>query len=195
MAGNTAMQQPNLGPPPAILPARQPIQVEPEPFPVPAPTRNEGGGAVSSLAAESSLRNQLDGDRGLVDTKMAQALARARALIAQEEQSAARPIQAPAVAPLAGTSLPAPAANNPAPAPADEVLPTVNELTASGRSFPTMRLDIHSFADNPAERFVFVNMRRYNEGQTLQEGPSIERITVEGVVLNQQGLRFVLPRP
>ena len=46
----------------------------------------------------------------------------------------------------------------------------------------------------PAERFVFVNMRKYHEGDTLSEGPTIERITPDGTVLNHQGQRFVLPR-
>jgi general secretion pathway protein B len=104
-----------------------------------------------------------------------------------------RPVQAPAVAPLASTS-PGPASAGRNSASQDEVLPTIGELQASGRSFPPMRLDIHSFADKPGERFVFVNMRKYGEGQTLQEGPAIERITSEGVILNQQGLRFLLPR-
>lgn len=197
----TAMQQPSAIYPPTVLPARQPIQVEPTPAPIQPAARNEGGAMVSSLAGESSLRNDLDGDGGLAaaDPEMAQAVARAQAQLALErQQSAERPIQAPAVAPLASASPPsrAPtAANNPPAGSAEEVLPTVNELAASGRAFPPMRLDIHSFADKPAERFVLVNMRRYYEGQTLQEGPAIERITVDGVVLNQQGLRFLLPLP
>jgi len=37
-------------------------------------------------------------------------------------------------------------------------------------------------------------MRKYHEGARLQEGPTIERIRRDGVVLNSQGLRFLLPR-
>jgi hypothetical protein len=37
-------------------------------------------------------------------------------------------------------------------------------------------------------------MRKYLEGDTLKEGPNVERITTDGVVLNQRGLRFLLPR-
>jgi hypothetical protein len=40
-----------------------------------------------------------------------------------------------------------------------------------------------------------VNMHKYVEGQSLSEGPTVERITPEGVILNRQGLRFLLPRP
>ncbi len=75
-----------------------------------------------------------------------------------------------------------------------EVLPTMNDLTASGTNLPELHLDIHVHSQNPGERFVFVNMRKYTEGQTLQEGPNVERITTDGVILNQRGLRFLLPR-
>jgi general secretion pathway protein B len=75
-----------------------------------------------------------------------------------------------------------------------EVLPTLDDLTASGTALPELHLDIHVHSGNPAERFVFVNMRKYMEGETLNEGPAVERITPEGVVLNHRGLRFLLPR-
>ena len=37
--------------------------------------------------------------------------------------------------------------------------------------------------------------RRYVDGAQLQEGPTLERITPDGVILNHRGLRFLLPRP
>ena len=57
-----------------------------------------------------------------------------------------------------------------------------------------MHLDIHVWSGNPAERFVFINMRRYNEGQATQEGPRVERIARDGVVMDHQGQRFFLSR-
>lgn len=75
----------------------------------------------------------------------------------------------------------------------NEILPTLNSLNASGSSLPELRLDIHVYSATPKERFVYVNMHKYLEGQTLSEGPHIERITPEGVILNSQGLRFLLP--
>lgn len=75
-----------------------------------------------------------------------------------------------------------------------ETLPTLNELAGAGTSLPDLHLDIHVHSQNPTERFVFVNMRKYLEGETLKEGPNVERITNEGVILNQRGLRFLLPR-
>ena len=77
----------------------------------------------------------------------------------------------------------------------DEVLPTINEVTLTGaQALPEMHLDVHVFSTKPAERFVYVNMRKYHEGATLQEGPTIERIRRDGVILSYQGLRFLLPR-
>lgn len=107
--------------------------------------------------------------------------------------SIVRPIEAPAVAPL--RSRPAlesrAAAGNET---SKEVLPSAGSLIAAGTSLPDLHLDIHVYSTNPAERFVFVNMRKYQEGQTLTEGPTIERITPEGAILNQQGLRYLQPR-
>jgi general secretion pathway protein B len=77
----------------------------------------------------------------------------------------------------------------------EEVLPTINEVSLSGaQSLPELHLDVHVFATKPADRFVYINMRKYREGSTLQEGPVVERIRRDGVVLNFHGLRFVLPR-
>ncbi len=77
----------------------------------------------------------------------------------------------------------------------DELLPTVSEINLTGaQALPELHLDVHVFATKPADRFVYINMRKYHEGNTLQEGPVLERIRRDGVVLNFQGLRFVLPR-
>lgn len=100
-----------------------------------------------------------------------------------------RPIEAPAVAPA-----PSRPASQSRAAQDDEVLPTINDITAGGTTLPEMHIDIHVSSANAAERFVFVNMRKYTEGQALNEGPTVEKITAEGVILNHQGLRFLLPR-
>lgn len=99
-----------------------------------------------------------------------------------------RPIDAPAVAPAA---IQPPAES---PAAQDEMLPSATDLAAGGTALPEMHIDIHVYAAKPAERFVFVNMRKYTEGQVLKEGPTLERITADGAILNHHGLRFLLPR-
>lgn len=76
----------------------------------------------------------------------------------------------------------------------NETLPTFEDLVSSGTNLPELHLDIHVNSPKPGERFVFVNMRKYLEGEALKEGPTVERIIAEGVVLNQRGMRFLLPR-
>jgi general secretion pathway protein B len=77
----------------------------------------------------------------------------------------------------------------------DEVLPSINELTLSNQqALPELHLDVHVYGTKPADRFVYINMRKYHEGATLQEGPVVERIRRDGAVLNFHGVRFLLPR-
>jgi len=77
----------------------------------------------------------------------------------------------------------------------DEVLPSISEVNLTGpAALPELHLDVHVYATRPSDRFVYINMRKYHEGDTLDEGPTLERIRRDGVVLNFQGLRFLLPR-
>jgi general secretion pathway protein B len=76
-----------------------------------------------------------------------------------------------------------------------EPLPSINEINVANQpALANLHLDVHVYATQPSERFVYINMRKYREGATLAEGPVLERIRRDGVVLNYQGLRFVLPR-
>jgi len=87
-------------------------------------------------------------------------------------------------------------ASTPAAAPkAYQGLPSLLELSLAGTvSLPPLHLDIHVYSEQPAERFVFINMRKYREGDTLNEGPVVDAITGEGVVLAHQGRRFIVTR-
>lgn len=55
-----------------------------------------------------------------------------------------------------------------------------------------LRLDVHVYAEAPADRFVLINLQKYHEGEQLQEGPVLDAITPEGVVLSYRGERFVV---
>jgi general secretion pathway protein B len=70
-------------------------------------------------------------------------------------------------------------------------LPTPDEVSARGGLAP-LHLDLHVYDNQPARRFIFVNSHKYREGDTLQEGPVIEKITPDGAVLSYQGSRFKL---
>ena len=75
----------------------------------------------------------------------------------------------------------------------DEELPSYEELVLSGRvQLPELHLDIHVYSDAPERRFVFVNNRKYRQGEQLDEGGQVERITPFGAVLVFRGHRFEL---
>jgi general secretion pathway protein B len=81
------------------------------------------------------------------------------------------------------------------PAENDEMLPSISELNLTGaQALPEIHLDVHVYATRAADRFVYINMRKYREGAVLQEGPTLERIRRDGVVLSYDGLRFMVPR-
>jgi general secretion pathway protein B len=142
--------------------------------------------AVRSLADEAGTTAYDSGDPNMPHPNLAAAAA------VPAGPPMVRPIEAPTVAPAparpASRSVQGTAGTD------NEVLPTLTDVAASGTTLPELHLDIHVNSANAAERFVFVNMRKYTEGQTLSEGPMVEKINAEGVVLNHHGLRFLLPR-
>jgi general secretion pathway protein B len=89
-----------------------------------------------------------------------------------------------------------PASTRPATAPARAGGPqSLQELLLAGElELPPLRIDIHVFADTRDQRFVFINMAKYREGERLREGPVLETITGDGVILEYQGRRFSLAR-
>ena len=70
-------------------------------------------------------------------------------------------------------------------------MPDADEVAARGGVAP-LHLDLHVYVTQPQQRFIFVNSRKYKEGDTLAEGPLVEQITPDGAVLNLRGSRFKL---
>lgn len=77
--------------------------------------------------------------------------------------------------------------------PPAEIAPLLADMPDSFRqSLRPVTLTVHVFSETPEQRFVFINDRRYQEGQKLVEGPVVETIQPTGVVLSHQGQRFML---
>jgi hypothetical protein len=55
-----------------------------------------------------------------------------------------------------------------------------------------MKLEVLVYSDNPEDRIVFINGRKYVEGQTVDGGGLVERIDPDGVTLIFEGRRAVL---
>jgi general secretion pathway protein B len=71
-------------------------------------------------------------------------------------------------------------------------IPSRDEVLAQGTRLPELRLDLHVYAVDPAQRFVFINMRKLREGEALPEGVRVEHITQTGAQLSYHGTRFTL---
>jgi general secretion pathway protein B len=74
--------------------------------------------------------------------------------------------------------------------PADNALPTDEDLRSGGVSLPELRLSLHVYDNSPGNRFVLLNSSRLLEGQETSDGVRVERITPTGVVLSHRGRRF-----
>lgn len=57
--------------------------------------------------------------------------------------------------------------------------------------FPAFNVDVHVYNDAHERRFVLLNLRRYREGETTQEGPKIIEIQPNGIVFDFRGERVL----
>lgn len=71
-------------------------------------------------------------------------------------------------------------------------LPSRDEVMAGGSAIPDLRLDLHVYDANPANRFVFINMRKLKEGESLPDGARVDQITPQGAEMSYRGKRFML---
>lgn len=75
-------------------------------------------------------------------------------------------------------------------------VPLFSEMDHQFRaSLPPLSIDVHVFSEKQAERFVFVNMVKRREGETVKGEIVLRDITPEGVVLRYRGQEFRLLRP
>ncbi len=137
------------------------------------------------------------------DTAPATTQSLAERVDAARQNQAARPEPEPAVtspAPAAEPAVVQPAAVRPAPVAAVQsddplLLPSIQEVVANGTlALPPMHVDIHVYSETPGDSFVFINMNKYRESEQLDEGPVVEEITRDGVVLTHLGTEFFLSR-
>lgn len=71
---------------------------------------------------------------------------------------------------------------------------SILQARASGLAVPELRLELLVYSPEPAQRFVFINARKYVEGETLAEGPRLIEISPEGAILSYTGQNFLLPQ-
>jgi general secretion pathway protein B len=110
-------------------------------------------------------------------------------------EPAARPVEPStrAIEPPARAVEPRPRATGPGPverkpAPSTPVAAATPPPGAAGK----LKLEVLSYSEIPAQRLVFINGRRYKEGDTVDGGARVEEIREDGVILSDDGQRFTL---
>ncbi|MCW8845250.1 MAG: general secretion pathway protein GspB [Gammaproteobacteria bacterium] len=161
---------------PDPVPAR-PVARKPVSAPVPDAREQPVAATVRPLAQEARSENGGKMDPGLAEPPNIESEA------------------ATATATATATERSTPVVNEEQEEPSARV-PSLNELLGEGKmmQLQSLSLDLHVYAARKEDRFVFINLSKYQEGQILKEGPRIEAITNDGVILQYQGERFLLPR-
>ena len=66
------------------------------------------------------------------------------------------------------------------------------DMPADYRSdFPRIRVDVHVYDEEPARRFVLLNLKRYREGDRTAEGLQISEIQPRAIVFSYRGERVL----
>ena len=101
--------------------------------------------------------------------------------------------QSKSVEKQAKTVTASPAKPSPAPAAKEEVdrkrieaIPLIGELPYEIKEkLGKLQINVHSYSQDPAERLVFINMRRYEVGDKIEEdGPLLKEIIPNGVIID-----------
>jgi general secretion pathway protein B len=119
------------------------------------------------------------------------------AIVAQDPPAAPRPIaQAPINQQKAVDTAPPPVSQKavtPAPGAAASVAMIWELPYASRREIPELKLTMHVYSAQPAQRFVIVNGNRQIEGDDIEDLRVVE-IRPDGVIFDHKGVRFLYPR-
>ena len=171
--------------PPPTAPTTVPVALPAAAFaPIPAPAAAPPNAAPRETSAPSTPSRAA--------TTSSQSLADVAASTARTATPSEPPPSAADATTATATTPPATAAPAAAGAVAEPTLPSAAALMARGVSLPPLKLELHAYAPEPAARFVFINGRKYVEGQRLAEGPEVAAIAPNGAVLIYLGQRFIL---
>ena len=115
-------------------------------------------------------------------------------VIEAEPPRAAAPPAAPAKTAATKPTLERAAPQRPPPPAVAATVPVTPPAPAAVRpeTSSKLKLEVLSYSEVPAQRLVFINGRRYREGETIDGGPKVEEIREDGVVLSEGGQRFTL---
>jgi general secretion pathway protein B len=58
-----------------------------------------------------------------------------------------------------------------------------------------MNINVYVYSEDPEQRFVIVDMAKYRPGQRIGDGPLLEAITPNSLVLHFEDRQFRIRRP
>lgn len=162
--------------------------VAPAPAPAPELSAAPADGTISDEVPADSIDDLMDDAEAPADET---GTSDAEANPAAPPPAAVAPESIPTVsAPAAQPSEP-PAAEEPE---AASDVPLLRDMPADYRgAFPQLRVDVHVYDDDPARRWTLINGHKAAEGTTLAEGPTVSRITPEGIVFDFRGRTVLIP--
>lgn len=167
--------------------------------------------ATNNAISDAAARNQQSQDGQMrppatrqnlkTDTSSAQSSGSYRgevrplsAEVRESNPEASTPSATQSAAPAA-VNPPAPVGIEPTPSEKAGILPTLAELQLDRRiQLSPLHIDVHVYNENPQRRFVLINARKYKEGERLSEGPLLEEIRRDGLVMYYRDQRFLVPR-
>ena len=76
--------------------------------------------------------------------------------------------------------------------PDPKAAPADPKAGAPAKADGRFKLEVLSYSEIPAQRLVFINGRRYREGEVMDSGVKVEEIREDSVILNEAGQRFTL---
>jgi general secretion pathway protein B len=202
--GRMAVPDPSNGMATEAIVAPLPLPLETGPSPVATPDAPASG---MSPAASSPPA-----------TPAATATDAAAPAAARAPAPAPSPAPAPAVTrPAAETTTPPAAAPQSGPQPAPGIPPATHDAPAAAATatdgvehdllrladlpaatrarLPELRISMHVFAEEPTRRFAIIDGRRVGEGGLLEGQGVVEAIRRDGIVVDFDGQRVLLPRP
>jgi hypothetical protein len=176
------VESPRVAAAPPAPPRRPVVQVTPQ---TPAPPAPRTAGPSAAMPASRPSREP----RPTTPEPVREAAPPERGALAAEAPEPP-PVPAPAVPAAAPTGvMPSRAASPVEPAAPAPEGGDIKALTAN------LKLQVHVWAPDARDRVVFLNGRKYVEGQTVDGKVVVERIAEDGVVLAYQGQRVTLARP
>lgn len=101
------------------------------------------------------------------------------------------PLSASGSVSLASAKPPATTQPPPAPTPSSQDLSVMPDNYRA--HFPRIKVQVHVYDPDPARSWVLIDGKRYQAGDTLPQGPKIEKIVPEGIVFDWKDRHVLLP--